>query len=91
MEVFSISRKKEQKQDYLKNFCWNIANQYEIDPKTTALFALNLFYAWFSNTEPSSIQKTLRNTAGSYTIEFDYNILEHLPELEEKVLDKKHK
>ena len=56
-----------------------------------ALFALNLFYAWFSNTEPSSIQKTLRNTAGTYTIEIDANIIDHLPELEEKVLGKKHK
>ena len=71
MEVLSIGKKKGLKQADLKNFCWNIANQYEIDPKTTALFALNLFYAWFSNTEPSSIQKTLRNTAGTYTIEID--------------------
>ena len=31
MEVFSISRKKEQKQADLKNFCWNIANQYGIE------------------------------------------------------------
>ena len=56
-----------------------------------ALFALNLFYVWFSNTEPSSIQKTLRNTAGSYTIEIDANIIDHLPQLEEKVLGKNRK
>ena len=55
MEVLSVSKKKGLKQADLKNFCWNVANQYGIDPKTTALFALNLFYAWFSNTEPSSI------------------------------------
>lgn len=91
MEVLSISKKKGLKQADLKNFCWNIANQYGIDPKTTALFALNLFYAWFSNTEPSSIQKTLRNTAGTYTIEIDANIIDHLPQLEEKVLGKNHK
>jgi hypothetical protein len=90
MEVLSISKKKDLKQADLKNFCWNIANQYGIDPKTTALFALNLFYAWFSNTEPSSIQKTLRNTAGTYTIEIDANIIDHLPQLEEKVLGKNH-
>ena len=90
MEVLSISKKKGLKQADLKNFCWNVANQYGIDPKTTALFALNLFYAWFSNTEPSSIQKTLRNTAGSYTIEIDANIIDHLPQLEEKVLGKNH-
>ena len=46
--------------------------------------------AWFSNTEPSSIQKTLRNTAGTYTIEIDANIIDHLPQLEEKVLGKYH-
>ena len=91
MEVLSISKKKGLKQADLKNFCWNVANQYGIDPKTTALFALNLFYAWFSNTEPSSIQKTLRNTAGTYTIEIDANIIDHLPVLEEKVLGMKHK
>ena len=90
MEVLPVSKKKGLKQADLKNFCWNIANQYGINPKTTALFALNLFYAWFSNTEPSSIQKTLRNTAGTYTIEIDANIIEHLPELEEKVLGKNH-
>ena len=88
MEVLSISKKKDLKQADLKNFCWNIAYQYGIDPKTTALFALNLFYAWFSNTEPSSIQKTLRNTTGNYTIEIDENIIEHLPKLEAKVLGK---
>lgn len=90
MEVLSIGKKKDLKQADLKNFCWNIAYQYGIDPKTTALFALNLFYAWFSNTEPSSIQKTLRNTTGRYTIEIDENIIEHLPKLEEKVFDKTH-
>ena len=31
MEVLSISKKKEQKKAYLKNFCWNIANQYGIE------------------------------------------------------------
>ena len=59
-------------------------------PRKRALFVLNLFYAWFSNTEPSSIQKTLRNTAGTYTIEIDANIIDHLPQLEEKVLGKNH-
>ena len=56
-----------------------------------ALFALNLFYVWFSNTESSSIQQTLRNTAGTYTIEIDVNIIDHLPQLEEKELGKNRK
>ena len=90
MEVLSIGKKKDLKQADLKNFCWNITYQYGINPKTTALFALNLFYAWFSNTEPSSIQKTLRNTTGRHTIEIDENIIEHLPKLKEKVFDKTH-
>lgn len=90
MEVLSIGKKKGLKQADLKNFCWNIANQYGIDPKTTALFALILFYAWFSNTEPSSFQKTLRSIAGTYTIEIDANIIDHLPQLEEKVLGKNY-
>lgn len=90
MEILSISKKKGLKQADLKNFCWNIAFQYGIAPKTTALFALNVFYAWFSNTESSSIQKTLRNTTGKYSIEIDENIIEHLPKLEEQVLGKTH-
>ena len=31
MEVLSIIRKKGLKHAYLKNFCWNIANQYGIE------------------------------------------------------------
>ena len=36
------------------------------------------------------IQKTLRNTAGTYTIGIDANIIDHLPQLEERVLGKNH-
>ena len=45
MEVLSISRKKEQKQTYLKNFCWNIANLYGIYPKR-----LYRFCPWITHT-----------------------------------------
>ena len=55
------------------------------------MFILNLFHSWFKNTEKETIRKTLRNTNGAYSIKIDENIVDHLPELEEKVLGKKHK
>lgn len=79
------------KQADLKNFAWNIGNQYNIEPELLALFVLNVFHTWFKNTEKESIRKTLRNTTGRYFIEIDENIIEHLPKLEEKVLDKNSK
>lgn len=83
--------KNKLKQADLKNFAWNIGNQYNIDSEVLALFVLNLFHSWFKNTERESIRKTLRNTTGAYSIKIDENIIEHLPELEEKVLGKNHK
>lgn len=78
--------KNKLKQAYLKNFAWNIGNQYNIDAEVLAMFVLNLFHSWFKNTERESIRKTLRNTTGKYSIEIDENIIDHLPRLEEKVL-----
>ncbi|WP_270777003.1 hypothetical protein [Segatella buccae] len=83
--------KNKLKQADLKNFAWNIGNQYNIDSEVLALFVLSLFHSWFKNTEKETIRKTLRNTAGTYTIEIDANIIEHLPKLEEKVFGKTHK
>ena len=83
--------KNKLKQADLKNFAWNIGNQYNIDSEVLALFVLNLFHSWFKNTEKETIRKTLRNTTGAYSIKIDENIIEHLPELEEKVLGKNHK
>ena len=83
--------KKKLKQTDLKNFAWNIGHQYNIDSEVLAMFVVNLFHSWFKNTEKGTIQKTLHNTTGTYSIKIDENILEHLPELEEKVLGKKHK
>lgn len=83
--------KNKLKQADLKNFAWNIGNQYNIDSEVLALFVLNLFHSWFKNTERESIRKTLRNTTGAYSIKIDENIIDHLPELEEKVLGKNHK
>ena len=83
--------KKKLKQTDLKNFAWNIGYQYNIDSEVLAMFILNLFHSWFKNTEKETIRKTLRNTNGAYSIKIDENIIDHLPELEEKVLGKKHK
>lgn len=80
--------KNKLKQADLKNFAWNIGNQYNIDAEVLAMFVLNLFHSWFKNTERESIRKTLRNTTGKYSIEIDENIIDHLPRLEEKVLGK---
>lgn len=83
--------KNKLKQADLKNFAWNIGYQYNIDSEVLAMFILNLFHSWFKNTEKETIRKTLRNTNGAYSIKIDENIIDHLPELEEKVLGKKHK
>lgn len=83
--------KNKLKQADLKNFAWNIGYQYNIDSEVLAVFILNLFHSWFKNTEKETIRKTLRNTNGAYSIKIDENIIDHLLELEEKVLGKKHK
>lgn len=83
--------KNKLKQADLKNFAWNISYQYNIDTEILAVFVLNLFHAWFKNTEKESIRKTLRNTIGKFSIEIDENIIEHLPALEAKVIGKNRK
>lgn len=50
--------KNKLKQADLKNFAWNIGNQYNIDAEVLAMFVLNLFHSWFKNTESESIRKT---------------------------------
>ena len=83
--------KKKLKQTDLKNFAWNIGHQYNIDNEVLAMFVVNLFHSWFKNTEKGTIQKTLHNTTGTYSIKIDENIIEHLPQLEEKMLGKNRK
>lgn len=67
-------KKKSFNQAELKNFSWNIANQYDIKPPATAEFAQFTFREWFANSEPTTIEKTLRNTKSTYKIEIDANI-----------------
>lgn len=82
-------KKNKLKQGDLKNFVWNIGYQYDIDADAQAKFVLSLFHSWFEKTEKETIRKTLRNTKGKFSIEIDENIIDHLPELEKKVLGKK--
>ena len=67
-DAMRIQKKPNVNQASLKNFGWNIAYQYGIDGATTALFVKTTFKDWFSNTEVSSIIKTLSNFQGSYAI-----------------------
>ena len=60
----------------LSNFGWNIANQFEIPNLMTVEFLSSTFYAWFKNTEVSTLAKNLRNTRGRHNIEIDTNILD---------------
>lgn len=74
-DILCIKRKSNVTQASLKNFAWNVAAQYSIDNKTTARFVKHTFKEWFSETELSSIVKTLRNITGHHAVEIDPNIL----------------
>lgn len=63
-----IMRKKSLTQNDIKHFCWNIANAYGIPMPQAALFGFHTFHAWFANTEPSTIEKTLRASSRSERI-----------------------
>lgn len=62
----------------MKNFSWNIANQYGVEPALTAQFVLSTFKMWFANTEVSSLMKNPKVTSGKLNVEINFNILEHL-------------
>lgn len=63
-----IMRKKSLTQNDIKHYCWNIANAYDIPMQQAALFGFHTFHAWFANTEPSTIEKTLRASSRSERI-----------------------
>lgn len=67
--------KKALTQGDLKNFSWNIANQYNIEPALTAQFTQSTFSAWFANTEVSSLMKNPKVTSGKVNIEVNVDIL----------------
>lgn len=76
-----IHKKRTLTQGDLKNFSWNIANQYGIEPALTAQFVLSTFSAWFANTEASSLMKNPKVTIGKLNIEIDLDILKYLDDL----------
>lgn len=61
----------------LKNFSWNIANQYNIEPALTTQFILSTFSSWFSKTEVSSLMNNPKATSGKLNIKVDSNIFEY--------------
>ena len=63
-----IMKKKSLTQNDIKHYCWNIANAYGIPMPQAALFGFHTFHAWFANTEPSTIEKTLRASSKSERI-----------------------
>jgi len=71
----------------LKNFSWNIANQYGVEPALTAQFVLSTFKMWFANTEVSSLMKNPKVTSGKLNVEINFNILEHLDVANKDVTD----
>lgn len=71
-----LTRHKGVTQTALKNFAWNIGNQYGLYGPPVALFVRETFYAWFQNTTLQTIEKTLKNSIGNHAVE----IIEHLPE-----------
>lgn len=73
--VNHILKKRALTQGDLKNFSWNIANLYGIEPALTAQFTLSTFSAWFANTEASSLMKNPKVTSGKLNIEIDMNII----------------
>lgn len=70
-----IRKRSDVTQISLKNFAWNIANQYNINGDATAAFVFNTFNEWFSNTAIATIKKNLRTTTGRHKIEIDEKIL----------------
>ncbi len=63
-----IMKKKSLTQNDIKHYCWNIANAYGIPMPQAAIFGFHTFHAWFVNTEPSTIEKTLRASSKSERI-----------------------
>ena len=52
----------------LKNFAWNIANQYGLSRDLAAEFIMVTFREWFKNTTRTTVVKTLRTTLGTHDI-----------------------
>lgn len=71
---FHIQQKPNVTQISLKNFAWNIANQYNIKGIITAEFIITTFHEWFKDSTISTVAKNLRTTNGRHMIEIDENL-----------------
>lgn len=69
-----IQQKPNVTQISLKNFAWNIANQYNIKGIITAEFTITTFREWFKDSTVSTVAKNLRTINGRHTIEIDENL-----------------
>lgn len=69
-----IQQKPNVTQISLKNFAWNIANQYNIKGIITAEFIIATFREWFKDSTISTVAKNLRTTNGRHMIEIDENL-----------------
>lgn len=69
-----IQQKPDITQISLKNFAWNIANQYHIRGIVTAEFIITTFSEWFKESTISTIAKNLRTTNGRHMIEINENL-----------------
>lgn len=70
-EDFHITYNSQVTQISLKNFAWNIANQYGLSRDLAAEFVMTTFSEWFKNTTHTTVVKTLRTTLGTHKIEID--------------------
>lgn len=73
-EDFHVTYNSHITQISLKNFAWNIANQYELSRDLAAEFVMTTFSEWFKNTTRTTVVKTLRTTLGAHEIEINENL-----------------
>ena len=69
-----IAFKSEITQIALKNFAWNIANQYHLRGLLTAEFVVVTFEQWFKESTITTVAKNLRTTNGKHAIEINEHI-----------------
>ena len=73
-EDFLVTYNSHITQISLKNFAWNIANQYGLSRDLAAEFVMTTFSEWFKNTTRTTVVKTLRTTLGAHEIEINENL-----------------
>lgn len=74
-EDFHVTYNSHITQISLKNFAWNIANQYGLSRDLAAEFVMTTFSEWFKNTTRTTVVKTLRTTLGAHEIEINEKLV----------------